>query len=246
VPQPLTKEQYNAAISKGYTQEQIIAFERKRLGTASAVSPQIQPQIKPQTPAGMVESGATFSPKSGLSVRYAPAMNKGYTDAAAQKLSQADAMKADLEQLRTIITKDQTDYKEGKNLGGLASAQFLGMKPQVYLSEKGQEYRLLRDSMSNRLLYLRSGAQINEKEYKRLSGLLSQWWRSDKLDLDQLNRLESEFVGIADKIRFGREGENKTPIKTPATEKKYVRTGTRNGTKVGMLADGTVEVINGK
>jgi len=69
--------------------------------------------------------------------------------------------------------------------------------------EKGQEFALLKNSINERLLRLRSGAQINEKEYQRFRKLLPSVFRKDNLDLNQLSRFEDEFNGLKSRIISG-------------------------------------------
>ena len=124
------------------------------------------------------------------------------TDTESQKYENAESINIQLQDLKSIIQEDAT-----KGIGvSLQKAQF----PVVgAFTEQGQRYRLIRGDISDRLLRMRSGAQINEQEFKRLNQLLPRIFRRENIDLEQLNKFEREFSRIQERIRSGRVGLQK-------------------------------------
>ena len=131
-----------------------------------------------------------------------------YTEAESKTLEGAREIIKEITDLENIIKNEPTDTWSNIPYFG-SSAQAGGVKiPFVApygISEKGQEYRTLRESINNRLLYLRSGAQINDKEYQRLSGMLPMIFRSDYVDLQQLKRFKNEFANLLQRIQSGKK-----------------------------------------
>lgn len=144
---------------------------------------------------------------------------KELTEGEVKTLSGAEEVMKEIGDLEKIIQSEPTEAGASAPFFG-KSAQAQGVKiPFVApygISEKGQEYRTLRESINNRLLYLRSGAQINDKEYQRLSGMLPELFRADKIDLQQLTRFKNEFKKILQRIQSGRRGIGDT-LPTQAT-----------------------------
>lgn len=123
-------------------------------------------------------------------------VNRKFTEGEIKSLSTADALNTEIASLKGLLNADidKPLYEQ---------AQFTGSLPFGAFQEKGQEFKLLKNSIGERLLRLRSGAQINEKEYQRFRKLLPSIFRSDKLDIDQLNRFEKEFDSIKGRILSG-------------------------------------------
>lgn len=69
--------------------------------------------------------------------------------------------------------------------------------------EARQNFSDVVENLNNRLLYLRSGAQINDKEFQRLTRLMPSIYRKNTLDVKQLGRFESEFQNIKSRIEKG-------------------------------------------
>jgi hypothetical protein len=142
---------------------------------------------------------------------------KELTEGEVKTSTGAEEVLSEIDELKNIIQGEPAESGASVPFLG-SSAQAQGVKiPFVApygISEKGQEYRTVRESINNRLLYLRSGAQINDKEYQRLSGMLPMLFRSDKVDLQQLDRFKSEFEKILQRIQSGRRG-----ISTPTQAK---------------------------
>lgn len=121
-------------------------------------------------------------------------------------LSSAEALNRDIADLETLVQQDQADYAKDKN--PFKTGQFLGggaftMGPLKGLTKRGQEFALMKKNVGERLLRLRSGAQINEAEYKRFMDMLPTIMREDDLDLKQLGRFKQEFDAIQGRIQKG-------------------------------------------
>ena len=154
----------------------------------------------------------------------------------------AEEVLSEIAELENIIKSEPKDSGASIPFFG-KSAQAQGVKiPFVApygVSEKGQAYRTLRESINNRLLYLRSGAQINDKEYQRLSGMLPELFRADKVDLQQLERFKNEFTGILSRLQTGRRATI-TPPSTPTySVGQTISKGGKNWIVTGIDTDGT-------
>jgi hypothetical protein len=154
--------------------------------------------------------GTTFS-MGGLTMP----LNRKFTEGESKTLSQASAFVKDLTELRDMF----------KNKKATPGAQFIGSSTaalqQVPLvgkqlsgvtmgiggvgrgGEARQNYSDLIGNVSERLLRLRSGAQINEQEYGRFMRMMPSLMRNDKLDIKQLDRFISEFSELQGRIDSG-------------------------------------------
>jgi len=128
-------------------------------------------------------------------------INREFTEGESKTASNANALVGQIGKLKEMVTADMEAYKKGTP--GYKSSQFQGSLPFGGFNESGQRYQLTRADAADRILRLRSGAQINEKEMKRLQKLLTEWWRSDKVDLEQLDIFEKEFSEIKNRIDKG-------------------------------------------
>jgi hypothetical protein len=140
--------------------------------------------------------GASFS-GGGLNIP----LNRKFTDSEVKNLSTANALVKDITDLKNIVKADA-----GKN--PLQKSQFLGsgiftLGPFEGAGKGGQAFALAKKSVGERLLRLRSGAQINEKEFQRFMAQLPSIFRDDGLDLKQLQRFEEEFNEISGRIEKG-------------------------------------------
>lgn len=106
-----------------------------------------------------------------------------------KEITAAESLQGELGELITLI--------EGP---GSTSAQLLSLLPASGGSLKAQQFSLLKTSIGERLLRLRSGAQINEQEFKRFMKLLPSVFRFDELDLSQLRRFKTEFESVSARI----------------------------------------------
>lgn len=130
-------------------------------------------------------------------------LTREYTEGEAKTLSTSESLMSQINDLKSLIQSDQDKYAKNKIGGFLGSSQLLGQVGPVGVGEQGQDYRLLKDSISERLLRLRSGAQINESEYKRFIKMLPSIFRNDSLDIKQLDNFYSEFQAIEGRIKSG-------------------------------------------
>lgn len=99
----------------------------------------------------------------------------------------------------------ETMNRQIDDLSGLikSGAKFKGALPFGGLDKEGQRFQLIVGDLGDRLLRLRSGAQINEGEYRRLSNLLPKFWRDNEIDLEQLNKFKLEFGNILGRVQSG-------------------------------------------
>lgn len=143
---------------------------------------------------------------------------KEMTEGEVKTSSGAEQVLGEIEELENIIKSEPTGWKSKIPFFG-ESAQAQGVSIPIFapkgVTAKGQEYRTLRESINNRLLYLRSGAQINEKEYQRLSEMLPLIFRADAVDLNQLERFKNEFKNILGGIQTGRRGVEEQGVTAP-------------------------------
>ncbi len=95
------------------------------------------------------------------------------------------------------------DVQELKGLLGTKN-EIIGNIPGGLWMEGPQRFALARDRLADALLRLRSGAQINEQEYRRLRNLLPTAMRRYDVDMDNLLKFEREFAAIAQRLAYGR------------------------------------------
>jgi hypothetical protein len=125
-------------------------------------------------------------------------ISRKFTGEEVKSLSTSDALTDEIGDLKTLIS-GRSAFK----------AQALGTLPFGAFTESGQSFKILKKSIGERLLRLRSGAQINEKEFKRFMGLLPAVTRIDKLDIKQLESFEKEFNSIRGRILSGAKFDEK-------------------------------------
>jgi len=153
------------------------------------------PDIAPGTTAKIGEVNIPLNPK--------------YTGEEVKALASAEELGIQLNTLKDIVNEDKAIWETRKQgiVGGLdalkQTGQGLGTLPFGGFSEKGQRFSTFRDSVAERLLRLRSGAQINENEYKRFMKMLPKVWRKDNVDMEMLDSFTREFNTIQQRIRGG-------------------------------------------
>jgi len=116
----------------------------------------------------------------------------------------------------TIIKQRIGDLRKILNEGG--KGQFAASLPFGGFSESGQELKSIIEDVGERILRLKSGAAVTPSEYERFIGMLPKFLRMDKVDLNQLDRLEEEFTFKLDELnkKYGRTDSN-----TSESDKKY-------------------------
>lgn len=132
---------------------------------------------------------------------YTIPVSRKYTGEEAKALSSAEALGTDISDLKNLMQTEE-------NLPLIKKGQFLGgglftAGPLEGIGEQGQRFAVLKKNIGERILRLRSGAQINESEYKRFMSMLPTLFRNDKIDIEQLDKFQKEFMGIQGRIQSG-------------------------------------------
>jgi hypothetical protein len=120
--------------------------------------------------------------------------NRAYSPDAAKAISGAEAIVEKIGRL-----KEMTGMDKGEGMGYLPFGGF---------DTKGQMYKSLRNDIQSTLVYLKSGAAINESEFKRLQALLPGLFKKSEVDKDQLDRFMKEYGTIAERIKSGARWDN--------------------------------------
>jgi hypothetical protein len=167
------------------------AIELQKIKNTSGVG-DIQAFIQALSGGSNIPPGTNLSVQGPGGSKVTLPLNRKFTGEEVKSLSTADQLTSEIGDLKSLIQSDKG-----------VSAQFLGSLPFGAGTEQGQSFSLLKNSIGERLLRLRSGAQINEKEYQRFRKLLPSIFRKDKLDLKQLGRFEDEFNSIKGRILSG-------------------------------------------
>jgi hypothetical protein len=117
-------------------------------------------------------------------------LTRKYTQSESQMLATASMLTNEISSLIDIIETNP-------------SAQYMAMVGPKGVGKEGQRFAWLKKSVGERLLRLRSGAQINEKEYQRFMDLLPSIFRGDEVDIEALNQFRKEFQEIQARILRG-------------------------------------------
>lgn len=142
-----------------------------------------------------------FAPGTTISVdtpfgKVTTPLNRKFTQGELKDLTNAEALEGQIDTLVDIISKDTEKPLTQKS-------QFKGLFPAQLGDEEAQRLSITQTDLADRLLRLRSGAQINQSEFKRFQKLLPKITRKDKIDIEQLNRFKSEFSKIRGRIQSG-------------------------------------------
>lgn len=140
--------------------------------------------------------GTTLSYKTPVGPLTIP-LNREYTQGETKDITAAESIGGQIEKLKNILDSSRS-----------TKDQFYGSLPFGGFNEGGQRFATIKKDVSDRLLRLRSGAAINEQEYKRFIDLLPVVWRNDKVDLEQLNTFRKEFQSIEGRIKSGAQWDN--------------------------------------
>ena len=133
-------------------------------------------------------------------------VNREFTEGESKTLSQAGSVIKQAEELKSILQGEMESNKSGKKTGNV---KFEALFPFQVGSKEAQNYKLVLDDMSDRILRLRSGAQINEREYQRLRKLLPRFGRYHEVDIKQLDKFLEEFTAIEGRIEGGATWDKK-------------------------------------
>lgn len=129
-----------------------------------------------------------------------------YTEGESKTLSQAGSVIKQAAELKSILQGEIEQVKTGKKT---TDVKFSSLFPFQAGSKEAQNYKLILDDMSDRILRLRSGAQINEREYSRLRKLLPKFGRYHEIDIKQLDKFTEEFEAIQGRIESGATWDNR-------------------------------------
>lgn len=158
-----------------------------------------------------------------------PARNPS-TKASSTEREKTSSFKGLLDLADDINTSYKPEYV------GITSGR-AGAVSQLWSEDESRFRRNVKD-LGDQLLRARSGAQINEQEYKRLLATVPTVNDSEK----QFSGKMAGFIKMVQQIQSRRSGEAKrSGVAAPATQKTVVRTGTANGRKVIQYSDGSVE-----
>lgn len=116
------------------------------------------------------------------------------TEAEVSKKVIAEGMVKRIGELKGVLTSDVDKFSGTKIKASL---------PFGLMDKKAQRYDSVQRALADDLLRLKSGAQINEQEFQRLSKLLTKPWRYDDVDIQNLTDFENQFTSIADRINKG-------------------------------------------
>lgn len=154
------------------------------------------PPRKPSLQQSVLNPGSSVSP-TGFNF---PLVRK-YGQSEYKDLASAEALTEGVRDLKRQVSEDTEKpfFEKAQFLGG----DLFNWGPLRGITEKGQDFAMTKKDVGERILRLRSGAQINEREYKRFMDLLPTLFRGDKLDIKQLERFENEFEGIKGRIQQG-------------------------------------------
>jgi len=192
----LLQKQFESKLEQQYgkweprTREEAIEFEREKSGKLTLTD------IENLKQKGNLPIGTTAN-VGGLTIP----LNRPYSEFEVKNLATAEALTREIGSLNKIVETegDKPIWKQAQTRALLPKPvqKFLGYK-------RAQEYAMLKKSIGERLLRLRSGAQINESEYARFMEMLPQIFREDSLDLQQLASFQTEFQSVIQRIQTGR------------------------------------------
>lgn len=141
-----------------------------------------------------------------------------------EKTAGFDSMTDLINRIRGDVTNDKGELSdEGKNMIGLLDAP--KGKSEAYTPAadpaKTAFYQKVQD-LKNQIIYLRSGKQINEEEYKRLRASLPSEYRDDSIFLSDLANFEKTFQDVAAKRKtaFKEAGYRVPGQPAPASPRK--------------------------
>jgi hypothetical protein len=134
-------------------------------------------------------------------------LNRSYSEGESKSLSGAEDVIGNIQELKNMYKTKKTTF--GAELTSslsrvpLAGGMAFGLAGLGKGGDERQNFADLVNNINNRLLYLRSGAQINDKEYRRLTKMMPSLWRRNEGDVRQLERFEKEFTSLMGRIQSG-------------------------------------------
>jgi hypothetical protein len=130
---------------------------------------------------------------------------KKYGETESQTLNYADTLSQDIDEIISIL--DDPESKKAQFTSMIPS--ILGITPEAFGNIKGQAFKLLNQRISQSLIYMRSGKQINKEEYLRFKDMLAKFSRADTLDKENMNKLKEEMARVSGRIKEGKLWDEK-------------------------------------
>lgn len=144
---------------------------------------------------GSVPPGTTASFRGPGGSKITTPLNRELTTDESRATTGAEEMLVRANRLKETI--------QGNKDKGLRSPQVMSLLPFAGGDPTAQQYKQDINYFSDTLLRLRSGAQINEQEYKRLRRLLPRLGTADEVDITTLNDFMREFSAVKGRIETG-------------------------------------------
>jgi hypothetical protein len=130
-------------------------------------------------------------------------LNRKYTESESRTLASSDAILKDLSELKSMYGDKNNNITWAQWSNALSKIPAIGSLIYGLSGETAQNFKDLSKNISERLLRLRSGAQINESEYRRFVEMMPSLFRQDKLDIKQMDRFINEFTSLQGRIQKG-------------------------------------------
>jgi len=112
--------------------------------------------------------GSTYSQDVGSGKINMP-LNREYTEGETQTLNYADTLKTDIDEMIGLLKSPKS--KEAQLTSKIPS--IFGLTPEAGGNISGQQFKLLNQRIGQSLLYMKTGKQINEQEYRRFKVFIS-------------------------------------------------------------------------
>ncbi len=148
--------------------------------------------------------GTTATIKAGNTSLNVP-VNREYTEGEAQILNYADTLSDDIEEMLGVLEDPKAEEAQLKSM----IPSIFGLTPEAGGSEIGQGFKLLNQRIGQSILYMKTGKQINEQEYKRFKDMLPKFSRKDTLDIENMKKFKAEMDRISGRIQSGAKWDEK-------------------------------------
>jgi hypothetical protein len=126
-------------------------------------------------------------------------INPEYTEGESQILNYADTLAQDIDEMVGILKSPKS--KEAQLTSKIPS--IFGLTPEAGGSASGQQFKLLNQRIGQSILYMKTGKQINEQEYRRFKDMLAKFSRKDELDIENMQKFKGEMERVSGRIKGG-------------------------------------------